>query len=106
MPELYHPPPSKEVCQLVDGQPGLAQDRPKRLRLDVGGVVGDGYAPRRVGSMPEQIVAAACSIDSKPGSLKGRDELARCDSRQAAVHTPWMATVRVSRIGLASGSAA
>jgi len=90
---------SEEVCELVDGEFGLAQNRAKDAALYVGSaVVWNDQAKRRPIGMLEDVVAAGNVMDEESGPPEGADEPVGIDRRQT-VHVPASATVSRSVIG-------
>jgi hypothetical protein len=61
---------SKEACQLVGREPGLAHDRAENAALYVGAsVVRDDYAYGGTIGMLQHVMAAGHMVDEKAGTL-------------------------------------
>lgn len=89
----------KKLKKFFDGKTGLLNDRFQGPTLEVSVMKGNGHAKSWLIGMFENVVAARCVMNEKPGSLQSAKDFFRCERRQPPTHAASSPTVNSSFTG-------
>lgn len=80
--------PLQKFCELLDGQPGLPNDRTQSAGFQVSpGMNRNSHRPRRIAGINENVMTSDRPIDDETGSRESLDNTFTVDDRQpAAAH--------------------